>query len=148
MDHERTAYFADTIAALDQDTVPLDEAILLASGVIRSPALMDHEARTTPAEMSSQAATAQPAKQKQFPPFLRWALFESEPAIARQKALGMAAAIYRQASDHTMQRARIVAPIILLITIGGTVTLLYGLALFVPVVQMLKAVALTPLKGG
>ena len=72
---------------------------------------------------------------------MRWALFQSEPTVGRKRALQMAAALYRDASSHSMRRARIVAPIIGLVLLGGSVTLLYGLALFVPVVQMLKAVA-------
>jgi hypothetical protein len=40
-----------------------------------------------------------------------------------------------------MRRATILAPIIGLVILGGGVTLLYGLAVFMPVVQMLKAVA-------
>jgi type II secretory pathway component PulF len=72
---------------------------------------------------------------------MRWALFQSEPTVGRKRALHMAAAFYRDASTQSMRRAKLIAPIIGLVFLGGTVTLLYGLALFVPVIQMLKAVA-------
>jgi type II secretory pathway component PulF len=147
LDHERSACLAESIASFNENGVPLDEAIALASGASRPSAIPNQTNRTTPIGTSDQQAVAGPQNRIQFPPFLRWALFESEPAIVRHRALEMAAGLYRQASIHAMRRARIIAPIILLVTIGGTVTLLYGLALFIPVVQMLKAVALSPIKG-
>ncbi len=144
---ECSAYLAESIATFDENDIPLDEAIALASGAARPVAVSDPSRRVTSAAVRSRLTSGQPKKPDQFPPFLRWALFDSEPAIARHEALRMAAALYRQTSHDAMRRARIIAPIILVIAIGGTVTLLYGLALFVPVVQMLKAVALAPLKG-
>jgi len=56
----------------------------------------------------------------------------------------MAATGYREASMQGIKRAKIIGPIFWLIFLGGTVTLLYGLALFLPVVQLLKAAAQPP----
>ncbi len=144
---ERSAYLAESIATFSESDIPLDEAIALASGAAPPAAVSGQTRQVASAGAPSRPASGPLRKPVQFPPFLRWALFDSEPAIARHDALRMAAALYRQTSHHAMGRARIVVPIILLVAIGGTVTLLYGLALFVPVVQMLKAVALAPLKG-
>jgi type II secretory pathway component PulF len=147
MADERSACLAESIAASDANGVPLDEAIALASGATPSAAVPDPAHRTAPPRLRFGPASEQTERRRHFPPFLRWALFESEPTIVRHRALSMAANLYHQASIHSMRRARIVAPILLLVAIGGSVTLLYGLALFVPVVQMLKAIALTPIKG-
>jgi type II secretory pathway component PulF len=147
MADERSACLAESIAAFDERGVPLDEGIALASGAGRPPALLERAQPAMPAGSRIAPAGDQPQSRSHFPPFLRWALFESEPTIVRHRALSMAASLYHQASIHSMRRARIVAPILLLVAIGGSVTLLYGLALFVPVVQMLKAIALTPIKG-
>ena len=81
------------------------------------------------------------AAAKQFPPFLRWALLHSEATTGRARALRMAADIYRQAAKRREERLRIVAPMVVCVVLGGGVTLLYGLSLFVPVVQLLRAMA-------
>jgi type II secretory pathway component PulF len=136
---ERSAYLAKSIAALDEQGVPLDDAIVLASG-----GSLTAGAANTLHGTPTKQQTEQKAR---VPPFLRWALYEAEPTILRRRALDMAAGLYHQASLHAMRRARLLAPMLLIVVIGGTVTLLYGLALFVPVVQMLKAIALTPVKN-
>jgi type II secretory pathway component PulF len=136
---ERSAYLAKSIAALDEQGTPLDDAIVLASGGSLTVSVQ----KTSPATLRKRH-TEQHAG---VPPFLRWALYEAEPTILRRRALDMAASLYHQASLHAMRRARVLAPMLLVVAIGGTVTLLYGLALFVPLVQMLKAIALTPVKG-
>jgi hypothetical protein len=120
------------MASLEESDVPFDKALALSAGAC---------GETSMAAIGRSTANGNSAEASRFPPFMRWALFHSEPAVARKRALHMAAALYRDASDHSMRRARIVAPIIGLVLLGGSVTLLYGLALFVPVVQMLKAVA-------
>jgi general secretion pathway protein F len=137
---QRAAYFAESLASLDEHDVPFDQALSLAAGLCGEPALAD-AARATSANIAAGKPVSQSASALRFPPFLRWAIFESEPAVDRARALRMAAAIYREASTQGIKRAKIVAPIIWLVLLGGSATLLYGLALFVPVVQMLKAVA-------
>ena len=53
----------------------------------------------------------------------------------------MAANTYRDAAQRRIERLRVTAPIVTCVVIGGGVTLLYGLALFVPVAQMLRGLA-------
>jgi hypothetical protein len=81
------------------------------------------------------------AARQELPPFLRWALFESDGSIDRQAALAAAADIYRAKARQRLARWQTVAPIVLCIVVGGGITLLYGLALFVPIVDMLRGLA-------
>jgi len=76
-----------------------------------------------------------------FPPFLRWALWQSEGAIGRVEALRTVAAAYREVARQQLERVRVVAPLIASGVLAGGATLLYGLILFVPVVQMLQSLA-------
>jgi len=144
---ERSAYVAKSIAAFDESGLPPNEAIELALGDYQGARAPEGTRPAAYARLPVAPEERTTGQRNHFPPFLQWALFESEPTIARHRALDMAAALYHQASVHAMQRARVFAPMVLIVVIGGTATLLYGLALFVPVVQMLKAIALTPVTG-
>jgi type II secretory pathway component PulF len=141
MFEQRASYFAESLASLEEHGAPFDKALALAAGVCGEP-ILANAARAVAANIASGKPVEESAAAHRFPPFLRWALFQSEPAIDRTRALRMAAALYREASIQDIKRAKIVAPIIWLVVLGGSATLLYGLALFVPVVQMLKAVAI------
>jgi hypothetical protein len=56
----------------------------------------------------------------------------------------MAADIYRVSAARRQERLRTIVPLIACMVLGGSVTLLYGLALFLPVVQMLLGLASSP----
>ena len=138
---ERCANFAETVAKLLEKETPLEEALRLAAGA-------SGDARLTKGAQALAAGLVQgelPAddspEARRFPPFLRWALWHSETTIGRDRALRMAAGIYRQSAQRRADRLRLFAPMIVGIVLGGGVTLLYGLALFVPVAQMLRALA-------
>jgi hypothetical protein len=53
----------------------------------------------------------------------------------------MAASFYRESADRQVKRLQTVAPLLACIFVAGGATLLYGLALFVPIVQMLRSLA-------
>jgi type II secretory pathway component PulF len=141
IEKQRWANFADSLATLVTAQTPLAEALRMAacasadadiSGAAR--ALADSLDAKRPVATASVAGSS-------IPPFLRWALLNSEPAIDRSRALRMAADVYRDSAGRGAERARLLAPILACIVIGGGAVLLYGLALFVPVVQLLKSVA-------
>jgi type II secretory pathway component PulF len=143
MFQQRCAYFANSLASLDEGDVPFEKALSLAAGVCGEPSLAEG-ARSVVATISNGgAAKDDKTAANCFPPFLHWAVCQTDSAIDRGRALHLAASLYRESSIYSMQRARIVAPILCLITLGGGVTLLYCLALFLPIVQMLKSVALS-----
>jgi type II secretory pathway component PulF len=125
----RAANFSQSMAALLESGLSLDEALAVAA-----PAL------GLAAASGSVSTTAMAARQE-LPPFLRWALFESDGSIDRQAALAAAADIYRAKARQRLARWQTVAPIVLCIVVGGGITLLYGLALFVPIVDMLRGLA-------
>jgi type II secretory pathway component PulF len=141
MFQQRCAYFAESLASLDEGGVPLEDALSVAAGVCGEPSLAEGARSLAATIANGGAAKEDKTAVNRFPPFLHWAVCQTDSAIDRARALRLAASLYRESSVYSMQRARIVAPILCLITLGGGVTLLYGLALFLPVVQMLKSVA-------
>jgi general secretion pathway protein F len=140
--HERCASFSAALAALVAADVPLDEGLPLAAGASGDVALRSGAGELAACLKQGQTPGDDSPGASRFPPFLRWALLHSEQTVGRARALEMAASVYRQSALRLAERVRIAAPILVCVVIGGGVTLLYGLALFLPVVEMLKAVAL------
>jgi general secretion pathway protein F len=129
--------FANTLANLLSVGTPLAEAMPLASGVLSDAALARDV--STLAVAGPQAGSNGLATR--LPPFLRWALLQSEPTMPRERALRLAANVYFESAQRRGARLRVVLPIVASVVLGGSVTLLYGLALFVPVAQLLRAIS-------
>jgi type II secretory pathway component PulF len=134
---ERCARFAATLAELLDDGAPLAESLRIAGDGCGDAGL-----RASAARLADSATTGQlteegsPAAMK-FPPFLRWAIWHAEETTGRVRALQIAARMYRETAQRRAERFRTVAPVAALVLVGGTVTLLYGLALFVPLVELI-----------
>jgi general secretion pathway protein F len=138
---ERCASFAEALATLVESNTPLDEALPLAAGACGDAQLIEAANSLADSFKHGRSPSDGIPSAQQFPPFLRWALLHSEATTGRARALHMAASIYRQAAKRREERLRIVAPMVVCVVLGGGVTLLYGLSLFVPVVQLLRAMA-------
>ncbi|MEX2316005.1 MAG: type II secretion system F family protein [Pirellulales bacterium] len=138
---ERLANFASRLSALIEERTPLEDALRLASGasgdsrlIAGADALAADLKHGPVGDDTDEAAMA-------FPPFLRWALWHSEATVGRSEALRMAAEIYQQSAQRRAARLRLLIPLVTCVVVGGGVTLLYGMALFVPVVEMLQSIA-------
>lgn len=138
---QRCAIFADTLATLLAADVPLEEGLRIAARACGDAGLSEGAQALAAALKQGHVPSDDSPAVRRFPPFLRWALLHSEPTPGRTSALQMAANIYRESAEWRSERLRLVAPILACVIVGGGATLLYGLALFVPVVEMLKALA-------
>jgi general secretion pathway protein F len=138
---ERTANFADAVATLLESGTPLAEALRLAADNWNDVSLRDGMRLLATALDQGQAINESSLIVKRFPPFLRWALIGSELITGRDRALRIAAKVYRQSATRRRRRLQAVVPIVIGLALGGTAALLYGLALFVPVVDMLRGLA-------
>lgn len=138
---QQCATFAESVSKLIQAGTPLDRAVQIGAGLWGiDPADVPVDRNADAAE-PNQPTAEQRAAPLPLPPFLRWALWNSEPTIDRPHALQMAATLYRESARRRISRLRTVAPMLALVVIGGGITLLYGLTLFVPIVQLLKGLA-------
>lgn len=138
---QRSANFANTVANLLDEGMPLAEALPLAAAACGDVHLNQGGRSLAAALNDGHVPDDDSATARQFPPFLRWALWHSEATTGRARALHMAARIYRESAQRHIDRLRIVAPIATCVVLGGGITLLYGLALFVPVVEMLQGLS-------
>ena len=134
---ERSAIFADTLAALLAGGAPLAESLLLAGTAAEDVELHAGSKELAVLLAHGQMPPDDSSAARRFPPFLRWAVWHSEATTGRVRALEMAAGLYRAAAARRAAQLRTTAPLVASIVIGGSVTMLYALALFLPIVQML-----------
>lgn len=134
---QECSQFASTLAKLLSTGTTFNEALPIAAMVWRDATL----ARDAGLRNAEQLLAAR------LPPFLRWALWQSGPTMPRAEALQLAAKLYYESSERRCARLRIILPLAIGIFAGGGVTLLYGLALFVPFAELLHSVSTTPNVG-
>jgi type II secretory pathway component PulF len=137
----RWASFAEMLATLDKGGVPLEEGLPLAACASGDPAITESGSALAAELQHNEPVKSNRSAARRMPPFLRWAILNAQSTIGRARAIEMAALVYRDSADRSAERAQILAPMIVTALLGGGITLLYALALFMPVVEMLKALA-------
>ncbi len=135
----RAATFVEILGLLVDNRVPLDEGILLAAGasgdqrcVIGARHMADVLQRGGRLDRNTPGCSG-------FPPLLLWLMAASKRKGTLAPALQHAAAMYRRRAQHQAGLASVFLPVLLTVALGGSVTLLYALTLFVPYVSILKA---------
>jgi type II secretory pathway component PulF len=141
MFQQRCARFAASLVDMLRHGTPLDAALEIAADGSGDASLRQGARSLADGVRSGRLPSEDSRAAKLFPPFLRWALWRSEGTTGRERALQIAATLYRDMASRRAERLRTLAPIVILVLVGGTVTLLYGLALFVPFVELLHAIA-------
>jgi general secretion pathway protein F len=138
---ERAANFADAVATLQGSYVPLAEALRLAADVWNEAPRSEATRLLASALDQRQAISELTHLAARFPAFLRWALLNSEGTTGRVLALQIAAKIYRRSATRRQRRLQAITPLVIGLALGGGAALIYGLALFVPVIDMLRGLA-------
>lgn len=135
----RTATFLELLALLVENQAPLPGAVVLAAEASGDPATL-HSARQVAAALQNgrtQLAEDAPV----FPPLIRWLLLAAGRDGALLPALRQAAATYHRRVRRQADLLRLFLPIFTTIAVGGSVTALYALALFLPYSFMLRGLA-------
>lgn len=138
---ERCANFAGTLASALEARLPADESLRLAAGTWPEADIAARLRSVAPLLVNSSPEAAAAAIPVSFPAFLRWAMVSSPEVAERASNLRMVAGVYRDTAARRLRRVRVVAPILACVLIAGSVTLLYGLVLFLPAVQLLRDLA-------
>ncbi|QDU89177.1 type IV pilin biogenesis protein [Pirellulimonas nuda] len=118
--NQRWAEYAGAAADLLEAGVPLEEAFHLAADACGDSSL----AETDPT-----------------PPLLAWATGPQYSLADQSLALRAVASVYGHSAERRAERFGRVAPIVATAAIGGAFALAYGLALFVPVIELLLTLA-------
>jgi general secretion pathway protein F len=138
-----TANFSELLALLLEHRVAYPSALILAAESTGSRRL------TRGARLLAEAlARGEPAAEAlrtipsgTFLPMLRWVLSTGEQQGSLVAALENLSALYRKRGRYEAEKLRVFLPTMLMIGLGATVTALYGLALFVPLVSLLKGLS-------
>jgi type II secretory pathway component PulF len=139
----RSATFLEILALLVENKTPLDEAVLLAAS-----ASGDQKTRAAAWQLSEAirrgqtgAPAAMPTRDSAFPPMMNWLVLAANREGALLPALQHSADIYHRRARNQSQLLRVLLPVLLTVTMAGSVTAVYALALFFPYTIMLKSLA-------
>jgi type II secretory pathway component PulF len=136
----QTANFADLLALLLKHQVTYPSALILAADATGDTRLKQGVAQLAEAikrgEPAGQALAS--IDQKTLRPMLRWVLATGQNQGSLVSALHDLGDLYRKRANYQAEKLQVLLPIFLMIGIGGTATLFYALALFLPITSMLR----------
>ncbi|HEV3020840.1 MAG TPA: type II secretion system F family protein [Pirellulales bacterium] len=138
----RSATFADVLALLVDQRVPLADGLRLAA------AACGDRRMTADAEALAQAIQrgARPAEYlghtERFPPLVAWFLSAGQDAGLLVSALRHAAGSYHERARQRAEVVQTFVPVLLTLLVGGTSVLVYALLVFAPWANLLKTISL------
>lgn len=141
---QRCASLAELLALLVEHEVPLQEGLQLAaraSGDSKLTAAAQQMAQSADRFQSvdrGESSTQKADAARHFPPFLRWALTSPLDTDDLARNLRIASRTYRQRAEQQAKRIRAVMPMLTCVVLAGSVTLLYCLSVFVPLVRLIN----------
>ncbi len=134
-----TANFSELLGLLLQHDVTYPSALVLAAESTGDQRLTEGASQMARAiERGEPAAQAlETVDKKTFLPMLRWVLATGQEQGSLVTALHNLADMYRKRANYQAEKLYVLLPIVLMVGIGGIATLFYGLALFLPVINLL-----------
>lgn len=137
----RLATFAEVLALLVENRVPLHEAVLLAARSAGDARMIRAAEEIAGGLERGQAFDRLGGWGARFSPLLDWLMITGQKRGALLPALHHAAEIFHRRARRHADAARLFVPIVLSLVIGGAVTLFYALLLFVPWTQALRSMS-------
>jgi type II secretory pathway component PulF len=132
----RAATFAELLALMNEQRVPLHDAVVLAADASGDRGLRE-AARTVSDRLRRGETGSQGRLPAPFPPLIGWSLFAGVESKALTETLRNSARLYRERAARTARWAILYLPIVLTVVIGGTAVLVQTLAVFLPMSQLL-----------
>jgi general secretion pathway protein F len=137
------AGFAELLSLLLEHRVPYPQAITLAADATGD-AAMSRGARQVAAAVErgrSPAEALADVPAGSFRPMLRWAMAASPERGSLVDSLRNLGPMYRKRAAFQAEKLQIFLPTILMLGLGGSATLLYGLTLFIPLSTLLAGLS-------
>ena len=141
--HYEAANFADLLGLLVEHGVPYAGALRLAAEATGDRALIGLGRDLAAAVERGDPPAAATGSRRTLPPLLLWLLTTGPQQASLARSLHGLAAIYRKQAERQADKIRTFLPILLLVGIGLSATLLFGLCLFLPFTTLLKGLAIT-----
>ncbi|MFV0443110.1 MAG: type II secretion system F family protein [Planctomycetaceae bacterium] len=140
----RRGWFCQLLAALVDHQTPLPEALELAGDAVGT-GPMARSAHELAAELrTGQSLTVGLSKTPAFSPLLRWMMSSGEAGGDLPAALRRGSQLLRSQARVRMQLFHTLVPIATVIVIGGGAAMVYGLAVFGPLVELLDRLTWEP----
>lgn len=135
------ATFAEQLANLVEQDVPLDEALELASGVTGDQSLKAASFELASARQLGEPLTADDPRIHRLPPLLRWALTGDLGDQPLPTILRFAAQTYQQSAERQAAVWRLAMPALIGALVGGAIVFVYALSMFGPLISLLRDLA-------
>jgi len=138
-----TANFAELLALLLEHQVAYPRALVLAAESTGNRRLVAAARQLSEAVTRGEPVKAAlaSADRRAILPMLRWVLASGQEQGSLVAALHNLTDLYRKRARYQAEKLYVLLPVVLLIAVGASATLLYALALFIPVIDMLYQLA-------
>jgi general secretion pathway protein F len=135
-----SAGFAELLALLLEHRVPYPRAVTLAAEATGNPTMIQgaHQLASAVERGEAPGKAMGQLPSRAFRPLLRWAMAMGPEQGSPVESLRNLAPMYRKRGAFQAEKLQVFLPVLLMVLIGGTATLFYGLTLFVPLTTMLK----------
>jgi type II secretory pathway component PulF len=139
-----TANFAELLGLLLEHRVPYPSALVLAAESTGDTRLTRSARQLAEAIERGESTAAALAKTDHgtFLPMMRWVLATGQDQGSLVAALHNLADVYRKRAMYQADKLSVFLPTVLMIAIGASATLFYGLALFIPLTNLLRELTL------
>ena len=134
------ATFADLLALLIEQQVPLPEAVVLAADATGQPRMQESARHLAAAIAGGQTWTAS-RELPGFPTFLKWLMTQGQQQGNLVPALRQFADGYRRRAQYGIEWIRLAFPSAAALLIGGGAAFCYALSLFLPLVGFMEDLA-------
>jgi general secretion pathway protein F len=137
------ANFAELLALLLENNVPYPDSLKLAAQSTGNPRIVRAATELAAAITRGEAAATalETIDRRAFLPMLRWVLAAGQAQGSLVGALQNLAQHYRKRGKFQAEKLAIFLPLILMIAVGAGATAFYALALFIPLLNMLRQLA-------
>lgn len=133
------ARFARMLSLLSQHEVPLPEGCRLAGQAAGDDWLRDQAEQLASSVESGQALSEAVTSAHQIPGFLRWLMAVGDRQGTLASSLRQGAELHEQRAMAKLAWFRRVVPPLVVIGCCGSITLLYGLTLFLPLTELIRS---------
>ena len=134
--------FSELLSMLVEHRVPLPEALLLAGDAAGNAELRGDASLLAGQIQTGKSLTDSLDQTKTLPSFMRWMMKAGEQQGSLAAALKQVHEVYRRRGIFQAERFNLIVPVVLVLGIGGTVTLAYGVLLFLPMRDLLSNLSL------
>ncbi len=135
----RVAVFAEILALLVDNEVPLDQAVTLAADSSADPRMKAAAGRLAEAIRRGESAADVNWAGSDCPPLVCWLMAAGQERGVLLAALRQTVEVYRRRAMRQADFARLYVPVALTVLVGGGLTFLHALAVFGPWVSLMHA---------